>query len=69
MGSLFDDSVVWRVLFDLLLLLLEIVVRPDVIILHVNVVDQHVVQGDLTLDIVFLGKLVVFLGGSLLFFV
>lgn len=36
------------------------------VILQVNVIDQHVVQGDFTLESVFLSKLIVLLGFFLL---
>ena len=66
LGSLLHYSVVWRILFDLLLLLLDIIVGPNVIVLHINVVDQHVVQGDLTLRSVFQSKVMVFIRKFLL---
>jgi hypothetical protein len=41
--ALLDKSVVDRVVFELLLLLLEEFVRPNVVILEVDKVSQHVV--------------------------
>jgi len=67
--SLLHDSVVCRVVLDLLLLLLEEVFRPNLIILQIDVVRELVVEVNLARLMVFLGEFVVSLCTADLLFV